>query len=64
MKTKAEFDAVKMARKIRDAHFESLKHKTSAKKISFFRRKARRINEKLKVRPHKMSSMKPKLVNV
>ena len=64
MKTKTEFDAVGMVREIRDAHFESLKHKTTAEKILFFRRKARRINEKLEVRPRKMASMKSKLVSV
>ena len=64
MKTKTEFDAVGMVRAIRDAHFESLKHKSPAEKIAFFRRKARRVNEKLEARPHKTASIKSKLASV
>ena len=64
MKTKTEFDAVEMVRAIRDAHFESLKHKSPAEKIAFFRRKARHVNDRLEVRPHKTASMKAKPVNV
>jgi hypothetical protein len=63
MKTKTEFDAVGMVRAIMDAHFESLKHKSPAEKIAFFRQKARRINERLEARHHKTASMKSKLVS-
>ena len=64
MKTKTEFDAVGMVRAIRDAHFESLKNKSPAEKIAFFRHKARRVNDRLEARPHKTVSMKSKLVSV
>jgi hypothetical protein len=41
---KKAIDAVKMTRRIRDAHFEQLRNATPAERIRFYREKARRVH--------------------
>ncbi|HEX8245614.1 MAG TPA: hypothetical protein VF541_19030 [Longimicrobium sp.] len=37
-------DAVAMTRRIREAHYEQLRHVTAEEKIRFYREKARRVH--------------------
>jgi protein-disulfide isomerase-like protein with CxxC motif len=38
------FDAVKMTREIRNAHYEETKDMTTEERISFYRRKAQKLH--------------------
>jgi len=44
---KKEIDAVKMTRRIRDAHAEQLENASPAERIRFFREKARRVHARI-----------------
>jgi hypothetical protein len=45
---KNEIKAMAMIRRIREAHYEQLKDKTSQERIAFYRKKAQRMNAKIK----------------
>ena len=44
---KKAFDAVKMVREIRDAHYEQTKDMTKEERIAFYRNKAQELNQEL-----------------
>ncbi len=45
---KKTFDAVKMVRRIRDAHYEQTKDMTKEERLAFYREKGREAQEKLR----------------
>ena len=50
---KKTFDAVKMVREIRQAHYEQTKEMTTEERIEFYRRKAHKLNTELDERKGK-----------
>ncbi len=45
-----EFDAVKMTRRIRDAHYRALRDKSPEERIRFFREKSRALRKEIQGR--------------
>jgi hypothetical protein len=43
---KKKFDAVKMTRRIRDAHYEALREMSTEERIRFYREKSRALRRK------------------
>ncbi len=48
MRNKKTFDAVRMVRRIRDAHYEQLKDRTVEDRLAFYKSKSRALRNKLK----------------
>lgn len=44
---KKTFDAVKMTREIRNAHYEQTKDMTTEERIAFYRKKAKKLHQEL-----------------
>ena len=48
METKKTFDAVKIVRRIRNAHYEQLKDRTVKEQLAFYQSKSHALRNKLK----------------
>lgn len=48
METKKTFDAVKIVRQIRDAHYEQLKDRTVKEQLAFYQSKSHTLRNELK----------------
>ena len=60
MGKETKMKAVKMTRRIRDAHYEQLEDKTWEERVAFYRAQAQALHEQLGKTQHQQSKQKEK----